>query len=112
MTGWEWTPDTFSAIGTVGTLCATAWVLVRQSMARVGKQAEHVVVWIDRMNSSEPPIRDIGLFIHITQSFDQSDFQSCCHLRKRFDRKFIRAPGNGTKKEDSPRLRQQCDWDS
>jgi hypothetical protein len=55
MSEWGWTPDTFSAVGTVGALLATAWILVHEAVARTRQQAEKVLVWIDRMTSVEEP---------------------------------------------------------
>ena len=65
MSEWGWTPDSFSAVGTVGALLAATWVLVHEALGRIRQQAERVVVWIDRMTSSGPPARDVGLFLFI-----------------------------------------------
>jgi hypothetical protein len=65
MNTWGWTPESFSAVGTVGALAATAWLLVHEALARIRSQAERLVVWIDRMTSPPPDERDVGLFLYI-----------------------------------------------
>lgn len=65
MLEWGWTPDSFSAVGTVGALVATAWLAIREALARVRTQAEQLVVWIARRTSPPPDERDIGLFLHV-----------------------------------------------
>src|SRR5262249_2165839 len=58
MVEWGWNPDSFAAVGTVGALCATAWVVVQDALARYRKQAEQVVIWIDYKTSDQ---RSLGL---------------------------------------------------
>jgi hypothetical protein len=63
MLQWGWNPDSFAAVGTVGALCTSAWVILRDALLRHRKQAEHVVTWFARKTGSDQ--KDKGLFLYI-----------------------------------------------
>jgi hypothetical protein len=70
LSAWGWTPDTFIAIGTVGTLATTTWLLAREANDRIRAQAKQVEAWTDWVYENPDERSDYRrfLFVHNASS--------------------------------------------